>query len=137
MFRSPVNLFDRIIDGLDQKLTAFNIFRPTAKCPNCGHQGPWAEGIKWWKFNPTWPCKKCGSMLKDDYGRRLSIVPLCVAFLLFLEFWIKPWSLFLYCLCMPLNLFIFSALQRVKIVQSSDRNSDSDNPKVPFKKERR
>ncbi len=50
------------------------------------------------------------------------------AFWLFFELWVKDWSLIVYCL-LPVGIFIILSLKRVKIVQSSNQNSDADNPK--------
>ena len=58
------------------------------------------------------------------------------AFWLFFQFWVKDWSFLVYCL-LPVGIFIIFSLKRVKIVQSSDQNSDADNlKKAPLDKER-
>ena len=65
------------------------------------------------------------------------LLPILVAFWLFFEFWIKDWSLLVYCL-LPVGIFIILSLKRVKIVQSSNGNTDADNlKKAPLNKERR
>ena len=99
-----------------------------AKCPNCEYESPW-ERDKWWTWKPglTWPCKKCGILLKNDLRRSFLLLFIYVAFLLFFQFWVKDWSLLVYCL-LPVGVFIILSLMRVKIVQSSDQNSDADNP---------
>ena len=99
-----------------------------AKCPNCGCKNDWGGSFKW--FNPprTWPCKKCGIMLKDDLRRSFLLLPIFVAFWLFFEFWVKDWSFLVYCL-LPVGVFIILSLLRVKIVQSSDQNSDAGSRK--------
>ena len=108
-----------------------------AKCPNCGYNRPWEE-YKWWTWKPalTWPCKKCGIMLKDDLRRSFLLLPIFVAFWLFFEFWVKDWSFLVYCL-LPVGVFIILSLLRVKIVQSSDQNSDAHSRKAPLDKKRR
>ncbi len=108
-----------------------------AKCPNCEYESPW-ERDKWWTWKPglTWPCKKCGVMLKDDLRRSFLLLPVFVAFWLFFHHWISHWNLLVYCLLLPVGVFIIFSLKRVKIVQSSDQNSDADSQKAPLKKER-
>ena len=103
-----------------------------AKCPNCGYKRPYEKyDCEWWKWKPnlTWPCKKCGIMLKDDLRRTCLLLPVWVAFMLFFEFWVKDWSIPVYCLLLPVGIFIIISLKRVKIVQSSDQNSDTDSRK--------
>ena len=99
-----------------------------AKCPNCGHRGPWGGGAKWWRFNPTWSCKNCGVLLKENLRRRFLVAVIYGAFFFLFEFWVKDWSLLVYFL-LPVGLFIILSLQRVKIVQSSDQNSDANSQK--------
>ena len=100
-----------------------------AKCPSCEYESPWKRD-KWWTWKPglTWPCKKCGIMLKNDLRRSFLLLPIYAAFWLFFEFWVKDWSFLAYCL-LPVGVFIIFSLQRVKIVQSSNENPNSDNPK--------
>ncbi len=78
-----------------------------AKCPNCEYENPW-ERDKWWTWKPglTWPCKKCGVMLKDDLRRSFLLLPIFVAFWLFLHHWVSHWNLLVYCL-LPVGVFIF------------------------------
>ena len=105
----------------------FRLFK--AKCPNCGVRGPWDnvvwEGSGWKFFYPTWPCKACGIMLKNDLGRLILTIPIYVALLLFLEIWIEDWDFLVYCLSLLIIGFIYAGLQRLKIVQSSIKNTDS------------
>ena len=108
-----------------------------AKCPNCGHRGPFGEGAKWWKFNPPWPCKKCGVLLKEDIKRRFLVALIFGACFFLFEFWVKHWNVLVYCL-LPVGGFIIFCFKRVKIVQLSNENSDVDRPqKAPFNEERR
>ena len=112
----------------------FDMFK--AKCPNCEYESPWKRD-KWftWKPNPTWPCKQCGSILEMDRRRGFVVLIIYAAFWLFFELWVKDWSLLVYCL-LPVGIFIILSLKRVKIVQSSDQNSDADSQKAPLDKER-
>lgn len=57
------------------------------------------------------------------------------AFWLFFELWVKDWGFLVYCL-LPVGIFIILSLKRVKIVQSSDQNSDADSQKALLDKER-
>ena len=107
-----------------------------AKCPNCGCKNDWGGSFKW--FNPprTWPCKKCGSILEMDRRRGFVVLLIYAAFWLFFELWVKDWSFLVYYL-LPVGILIILSLKRVKIVQSSDQNSDADNlKKAPLDKER-
>ena len=109
----------------------FRLFK--AKCPNCEVRGPWDdvvwEGSGWKFFYPIWPCKACGIMLKNDFGRLILTIPIYVALLLFLEIWVEDWGLLVYCLSLIIISFIYGGLQRLKVVQSSKEVTDSDNPK--------
>ena len=108
-----------------------------AKCPNCGYRNDWEGSFKW--FNPprTWPCKKCGIMLEMDRRRGFLVLLIYAAFWLFFELWVKDWSFLVYYL-LPVGILIILSLKRVKIVQSSDQNSDADSlKKAPLDKERR
>ena len=61
-----------------------------------------------------------------------------MAFLFALEIWVKSSNLLVYGLCLFIISFVYVALQRLKIVQSSNENSDVDSPqKAPFNEERR
>lgn len=112
-----------------------------AKCPNCGHRGPFGEGVRWWKLNATWPCKKCGVLLKVDKNRLLcagvSNACFCGSSYIFFESLNLP----VYCLLLVGVLIILSfkhAFTRVKLVHSANENSDVDRPqKAPFNEERR
>ena len=64
-------------------------------------------------------------MLKEDFGRLILTIPIYVAFLLFLEIWIEDLGFLVYCLSLLIIGFIYARLQRLKIVQSSIKNTDS------------
>ena len=77
-------------------------------------------------------------MLKDDLIRSFLLLPIFVAFWLFLHHWVSHWNLLIYCLILPVGVFIIFSLKRVKIVQSSNGNTDADSlKKAPLDKERR
>lgn len=109
-----------------------------AKCPNCGYKRPWDKDKWWtWKPSPTWPCKQCGVMLKMDLRRGFLVLLIYSAFWLFFQLWVMYWSFLVYCF-LPVGIWIILSLKRVKLVQSSNENSDVDRPqKAPFNEERR
>lgn len=64
-------------------------------------------------------------MLKEDFGRLILTIPIYVALLLFLEIWVEDWDFLVYCLSLLIIGFIYTGLQRLKVVQSSIKNTDS------------
>ena len=76
-------------------------------------------------------------MLKENIKRRFLVALILAALFFFFEFWVKHWNALVYCL-LPIVVFFPFFLRRVKIVQSSNENSDVDSPqKAPFNEERR
>ena len=79
-------------------------------------------------FIPSGPVKRVAIMLKNDLGRLiLNNTNICSSVIV-LEIWVEDWGLLVYCLSLIIISFIYGGLQRLKVVQSSNEVTDSDNP---------
>ena len=107
-----------------------------AKCPNCGHRSPFGEGVRRWKVNATWPCKRCGVLLKVDRNGLLCVGVSNACFCYCSYILVESRGLPVYCFLLVGVLMILSfkhAFKRVKIAESTNENSDVDRPqKAPL-----